>query len=275
VVETSDEVKLAALRERVRAEPRLLVAYSGGVDSALVAAVAAQELGERAVAVTAVSASLPRSERAAARAFATAHGIAHVEVATDELDRPEYVANGGDRCYHCKSALFDALAPLAALSGARIALGTNTDDLGDHRPGQAAAVARGAIAPLLDAGFGKAAVRRVSATLGLATAEKPAAACLASRVAYGDPVTPDVLHRIELAEEAVRGLGFPVCRVRAHGGGAVARVEVPADEVSRAAGLRSELDAAVRGAGFEFCALDLQGFASGRMNVLLGMPSAR
>jgi pyridinium-3,5-biscarboxylic acid mononucleotide sulfurtransferase len=274
VSQTSDEVKLAALRERVRAEPRLLVAYSGGADSALVAAVAAQELGDRAVAVTAVSASLPRSERAAARAFATAHGIAHVEVATDELDRPEYVANGGDRCYHCKSALFDALAPLAALSGARIALGTNTDDLGDHRPGQAAAAARGAIAPLLDAGFGKADVRRVSAALGLATAEKPAAACLSSRVAYGDPVTAEVLHRIELAEELVRGLGFPVCRVRAHGGGAVARVEVPAEDVSRAAELRSELDAAVRGAGFEFCALDLQGFASGRMNVLLGMPSA-
>jgi pyridinium-3,5-biscarboxylic acid mononucleotide sulfurtransferase len=275
VSETSDEVKLAALRERVRAEPRLLVAYSGGVDSALVAAVAAQELGERAVAVTAVSASLPRSERAAARAFATAHGIAHVEVATDELDRPEYVANGGDRCYHCKSALFDALAPLAALSGARIALGTNTDDLGDHRPGQAAAVARGAIAPLLDAGFGKSDVRRVSAAIGLATAEKPAAACLASRVAYGDPVTPEVLHRVERAEEAVRRLGFPVCRVRAHGGGAVARVEVPGDDVARAAALRSELDRAVRGVGFEFCALDMQGFASGRMNVLLGMPSAR
>jgi pyridinium-3,5-biscarboxylic acid mononucleotide sulfurtransferase len=271
----SDEAKLAALRERVRAERRLLVAYSGGVDSALVAAVAAQELGERAVAVTAVSASLPRSERAAARAFAVAHGIAHVEVATDELDRPEYVANGGDRCYHCKSALFDALAPLAALSGARIALGTNTDDLGDHRPGQAAAAARGAIAPLLDAGFGKSDVRRVSAALGLATAEKPAAACLASRVAYGDPVTPEVLHRVERAEEAVRGLGFGVCRVRAHGGGAVARLEVPADEVPRAAELRSELDAVVRSAGFEFCALDLQGFASGRMNVLLGMPGSR
>jgi pyridinium-3,5-biscarboxylic acid mononucleotide sulfurtransferase len=275
VSETSDELKLVALRERVRAEPRLLVAYSGGVDSALVAAVAAQELGDRAVAVTAVSASLPRTERAAARAFATAHGIAHVEVATDELDRPEYVANGGDRCYHCKSALFDALAPLAALSGARIALGTNTDDLGDHRPGQAAAVARGAIAPLLDAGFGKSDVRRVSAALGLATAEKPAAACLSSRVAYGDPVTAEVLRRIELAEEQVRGLGFPVCRVRAHGGGAVARVEVPADDVPRAAGLRSELDRAVRGAGFEFCALDMQGFASGRMNVLLGMPASR
>ena len=270
--ERSDEAKLTELRERVRVERRLLVAYSGGVDSALVAAVAAQELGERAVAVTAVSASLPRSERAAARAFAAAHGIAHVEVATDELDRPEYVENGGDRCYHCKSALFDALAPLAALSGARIALGTNTDDLGDHRPGQAAAAARGAIAPLLDAGFGKSDVRRVSAALGLATAEKPAAACLASRVAYGDPVTPELLHRIERAEEAVRDLGFGVCRVRAHGGGAVARVEVPADDVPRAAELRSELDRAVRGAGFEFCALDMQGFASGRMNVLLGMP---
>jgi uncharacterized protein len=273
--ERSVDALLSALRGRLRAEQRLLVAYSGGVDSALVAAVAAQELGERAVSVTAVSASLPRSERAAARAFAAAHGIAHVEVATDELDRPEYVANGGDRCYHCKSALFDALAPLAALSGARIALGTNTDDLGDHRPGQAAAAARGAIAPLLDAGFGKSEVRRVSAALGLATAEKPAAACLASRVAYGDPVTAEVLHRIERAEEAVRGLGFTICRVRAHAGGAVARVEVPAADVPRAAGLRSELDAAVRAAGFEFCALDLQGFASGRMNVLLGMPGTR
>jgi pyridinium-3,5-biscarboxylic acid mononucleotide sulfurtransferase len=275
VAELSVDALLSALRERVRAEQRLLVAYSGGVDSALVAVVAAQELGERAVAVTAVSASLPRTERAAARAFAADHGVAHVEVATDELDRPEYVVNGGDRCYHCKSALFDALAPLAAVSGARIALGTNTDDLGDHRPGQAAAVARGAIAPLLDAGFGKAEVRRVSDALGLATAQKPAAACLASRVAYGDPVTAEVLLRVERAEEAVRAMGFDVCRVRAHGGGAVARLEVPADEVPRAAGLRSELDAAVRAAGFEFCALDLKGFASGRMNVLLGMPAAR
>jgi pyridinium-3,5-biscarboxylic acid mononucleotide sulfurtransferase len=275
VAERSVDALLSTLRERVRDEQRLLVAYSGGVDSALVAVVAAQELGERAVAVTAVSASLPRSERAAARAFAADHGVAHVEVATDELDRPEYVANGGDRCYHCKSALFDALAPLAAVSGARIALGTNTDDLGDHRPGQAAAAARGAIAPLLDAGFGKSEVRRVSDALGLATAQKPAAACLASRVAYGDPVTAEVLLRVERAEEAVRGMGFDVCRVRAHGGGAVARLEVPADEVPRAAGLRSELDAAVRAAGFEFCALDLKGFASGRMNVLLGMPGPR
>jgi len=236
--------------------------------------VAAQELGERAVAVTAVSASLPGSERAAARVLARERGIAHVEVATDELDRPEYIANGGDRCFHCKSALLDALEPLAALSGARIALGTNTDDLGDHRPGQRAAAARGAIAPLVDAALGKDEVRRVSAMLGLRTAQKPAAACLASRVAYGDPVTPQLLHRVERAEEAVRALGFPVCRVRAHGRGAVARVEVPAGEVPRAAALRVELDAAVRAAGFEFCALDLHGFASGRMNVLLGIPTS-
>jgi pyridinium-3,5-biscarboxylic acid mononucleotide sulfurtransferase len=264
---------LAALRGRLRSEQRLLVAFSGGVDSALVAAVAAEELGERAVAVTAVSASLPRAERVAAKEFARGRGIAHVEVDTDELDRPEYVANGADRCFHCKTALFDALAPLATLSGARIALGTNMDDLGDHRPGQRAASQRGAIAPLLDVGFGKAEVRQVSVALGLDTAEKPAAACLASRVAYGDPVTPEVLHRVEIAEVGVRELGFPVCRVRVHAGGAVARIEVPADEVPRAAQLRGELDAVVRSAGFDFCALDLQGFASGRMNVLLGMPA--
>jgi uncharacterized protein len=265
----------AALRERIRDAGRLLVAYSGGADSALLAAVAAQELGELAVAATAVSASLPRSERAAARAFAAEHGIAHVEVCTDELDRPEYAVNDGQRCYHCKSALLDALGPLAALSGARIALGTNVDDLGDHRPGQRAAAGRGAVAPLLEAGLTKADVRALSAALGLRTAAKPAAACLASRIAYGEPVTAELLGRVERAEEAVRALGFPVCRVRSHGGGAVARVEVPAGDVVRAAGLAAELDAGVRAAGFEFCALDLQGFASGRMNVLLGLPVAR
>jgi uncharacterized protein len=263
---------LAALRARVRREARLLVAFSGGVDSALVAAVAAQELGTAAVAVTAVSASLPVAERRAAKAFASAHGIRHVEVCTDELDRPEYVANGGDRCFHCKSALLDALVPLAELSGAAIALGTNLDDLGDHRPGQRAAAARGAVAPLVDAGLGKDLVREVSALLGLATAAKPAAACLSSRVAYGDPVTPEVLARIEVAEDGLHRLGFPVCRVRAHGGGTVARVELPAADLVRAVANRSHVDAAILGAGFEFCALDLQGFRSGRMNVLLGVP---
>lgn len=263
---------LAVLENRLRRERRVLVAYSGGTDSALVAAVAADVLGTAAVAVTAVSASLSHAERAAARRFAQERRIAHVEVCTDELDRPEYQANDGDRCFHCKSALLDALAPLAALSGAAIALGTNVDDLGDYRPGQRAAVARGAIAPLVDAGLGKDAVRAVSALLGLTTADKPASACLASRVAYRDPVTPEVLRQIEDSEAALRALGFPVCRVRAHAAGTVARVEVPPEELTRAGRLRLEIDAAVRAAGFQFCALDLQGFRSGRMNVLLGIP---
>ena len=264
---------LAALRDRLGRESRLLVAFSGGVDSALVAVVGAEQLGASAVAVTAVSASLPAAERTAARRFARRHGLAHVEVCTDELDRPEYRANGGDRCFHCKSALLDALAPLAAQSGAAIALGTNLDDLGDHRPGQRAAAARGAVAPLVDAGLGKEAVRAVSGLLGLATTDKPAAACLSSRVAYGDPVTPEVLGRIERAEAALHALGFPVCRVRAHAGGTVARLEVPPDDLARAHGLAARIDAEVRAAGFEFCAVDLQGFRSGRMNVLLGIPA--
>ncbi|WP_214370498.1 ATP-dependent sacrificial sulfur transferase LarE [Pseudonocardia sp. H11422] len=271
-VDRVDEL-LEALRARLRRERRLLVAFSGGADSALVAAVASEVLGPAAVAVTAVSASLPRAERLAAREFARRRRIAHVEVNTDELDRPEYVANAGDRCFHCKSALLDALVPLAELSGAAIALGTNIDDLGDHRPGQQAAAERGAIAPMVDVGLTKDDVRRISARLGLSTADKPAAACLSSRVAYGDPVTAEVLARIETAEAAVHRLGFPVCRVRAHAHGTVARLELPVAELDRAGALRAELDAAVRGAGFEFCALDLQGFRTGRMNVLLGLPA--
>ncbi|GAA5164219.1 ATP-dependent sacrificial sulfur transferase LarE [Pseudonocardia eucalypti] len=270
---TTDTELLAALRRRVRAERAVLVAFSGGVDSALVAAVAAAELGPAAVAVTAVSPSLAAAERAGARRFARAHGVRHVEVCTDELDRPEYRANDGNRCYHCKSALLDALTPLAEMSGAAIALGTNLDDLGDHRPGQRAAAARGAIAPLVDAGLGKAQVRRVSAWLGLTTAEKPASACLASRVAYGDRVTREVLLRIERSEAELHALGFPVCRVRAHADGTVARVELPEEDLGKAHARRAEIDAAVRGAGFQFCALDLQGFRSGRMNVLLGLPA--
>lgn len=263
---------LAALRARIAAESALVVAFSGGVDSALLAAVAAEVLGERALAVTAVSASLPEAERREARAFARRNGIRHLEVCTDEGDRPEYVANDGDRCFHCKSALFDALTPLAGLLNANVALGTNLDDLGEHRPGLRASALRGGVAPLVDAGFGKAEVRAAAAALGLDVADKPAAACLASRVAYGEPVTPEVLAAIEAAEADIKALGFPVCRVRAHGGLTVARVEVPAAEIDRASAVRAEIDAAARGAGFAFCALDLGGFRSGRMNVLLGMP---
>jgi uncharacterized protein len=264
--------RLTALRERIAAETALVVAFSGGVDSALLAAVASQVLGDRALAVTAVSASLPDAERRQARAFARRNGIRHLEVCTDEGERPEYVANDGDRCFHCKSALFDALQPLADLLGAHVALGTNLDDLGEHRPGLRASALRGGIAPLVDAGFGKREVREAAAELGLDVADKPAAACLASRVAYGEPVTPEVLAAIEAAEAGIKALGFPVCRVRAHGGLTVARVEVPADDIDRASEARADIDAAARDAGFAFCALDLAGFRSGRMNVLLGMP---
>lgn len=244
---------LARLRERLAGEHRVVVAFSGGADSALLAFAAADALGPGALAVTAVSPSLAAAERRAAREFAAEHRIRHLEVCTDEGTRPEYVANGGDRCFHCKSALFDAVGPLAGLLDASVAVGTNLDDLGDHRPGQRAAALRGVITPLADAGFTKRMVREASARLGLRTAEKPAAPCLASRVAYGESVTPEVLARVEAAEEAVRALGFATVRVRAHSGGTVARIEVPDAEAARAVELRHRIDPAVRSCGFTFC----------------------
>jgi uncharacterized protein len=260
---------LGRLKHRLDQEDRLVTAFSGGADSALLAAVAHDVLGSRALAVTAVSASLPAAERAAARDFARSRGLAHAEVGTDELDRPEYRRNGADRCFHCKSALFDALLPVATAMGARVALGTNLDDLSDHRPGQQAARDRGAVFPLVDAGLSKAAVRAVSRELGLVTADKPAAACLSSRIAYGDPVSPELLGRIEQAEEALHQAGFGVCRVRAHAAGSVARIEVPPDDLGRLLDRREEIIALVRAAGFVFVTADLAGLHSGSMNALL------
>lgn len=260
---------LERLREVIGRHERLLVAYSGGVDSALVATVGSDVLGERCIAVTAVSPSLPASERAAAKDFARSKGIRHLEISTDEFDNPDYVANRGNRCYFCKDALFDALTPLSEMLQAPMALGTNLDDLGDHRPGLAAAKLRGSIAPLVEAGLGKAAVREVSARLGLATAGKPAAACLSSRVAYGDPVTREAVARIEAAEAVLHDLGFAECRVRSHADGTVARIEVPAARVAEAVAVRAEIDERLRRCGFTFVTVDLAGFASGRMNALL------
>jgi uncharacterized protein len=248
------------------------VAFSGGADSALLAAVAFEVLGSRSLAVTAVSPSLPEHERAAARDFARARGLPHLEACTDEMQRPEYVRNGADRCFHCKSALMDTLTPLAEAMGAAVALGTNVDDLADYRPGQRAAAARGAVFPLVDAGLTKAGVRALSRELGLATAAKPAAACLSSRIAYGDAVTPGLLRQIELAEDALRQAGFGECRVRAHAAGRVARIEVPVSELDRALAARAQLMPAVRAAGFAFVTLDLAGLRSGSMNVLLPSP---
>ncbi|GAA2128599.1 ATP-dependent sacrificial sulfur transferase LarE [Nocardioides bigeumensis] len=259
-----------ALRSEIARSTRLLVGFSGGADSALLAYAAHDVLGEAAVAATAVSASLPAAERRGAADFCRELGIAHVEVCTDELGRPEYARNGADRCFHCKSALFDALEPLARMSGADIAVGTNLDDLGSrHRPGQTAAAQRDVRRPLADAGLTKADVRAVSAMLGLPSAAKPAAACLASRVAYGDQVTEALLARIEAAEVTLHQLGFPESRVRSHADGAVARVEVPAADLPRLVDLRDEVTAGVKAAGFTFCSLDLDGFRSGSMNALL------
>ena len=261
--------RLAPLFEVLGRYSGLVTAYSGGADSALLAWAAHEVHGLRALAVTAVSASLPAAERADARAFARTYGLPQVEVCTDELDRPGYRANRGDRCWHCKSALMDAVLPIADAIGVPVALGTNLDDLTDHRPGQAAALGRGAVTPLVEAGMTKADVRAASRAAALVTAAKPAAACLASRVAYHDPVDARALERVELAERALHELGFGVVRVRAHGNGAVARVEVPVDRLGAALEMRVAIVAACRSAGFGFAALDLDGFASGSMNRLL------
>jgi len=260
---------LEPLFDVLRGYPGLVTAYSGGADSALLAWAAHQVHGPRALAVTAVSASLPASERAGAKELARRHGLRHVEVCTDELDDPEYRANGADRCARCKSALMAALLPIADAMGVPVALGTNVDDLGDHRPGQAAARRQGAVAPLVEAGFDKATVRAAGRRAGLTAADKPAAACLASRIAYGDPVDAAALARVERAERALHELGFGVVRVRAHGNGTVARVEVPADDLPTALAARDAIVAAGRDAGFAFVALDLDGFRSGSLNRLL------
>lgn len=260
---------LDRLTGRLSAERGLVTAYSGGADSALLACVAHLVLGERALAVTAVSASLPGRERAVARDFARARKMAHIEVCTDELARPDYARNGPDRCFHCKSALMDALAPVAAAMGARVALGTNLDDLGDYRPGQRAARDRAAVFPLVDAGLTKADVRAVSRELGLTSAAKPAAACLSSRIAYGDAVTPGLLRQIEQAEDILRDRGVSECRVRAHAAGRIARIEVPASQFANVLARREELVRLVRETGFTFVTLDLAGLRSGSMNLLL------
>jgi pyridinium-3,5-biscarboxylic acid mononucleotide sulfurtransferase len=271
--DTALPARAADLRRRLAACGDLVVAFSGGVDSSLLLAVAASVLGDRVVAATAVSPSLAASERAEAAALAADLGVRHVEVATDEMERAAYRRNDADRCFHCKSALFDVLEPLAAaFAGATIAVGTITDDLGDHRPGQRAAAERGVVTPLADAGLTKADVRALSRELGLPTADKPAAACLASRVAYGLQVTPLRLSRIERAEAWLRErLGDRVdLRVRDHDD--LARVEVAADRLGDVVALAAELDAALRALGWRHVTIDAGGFRSGSMNA--GLPTA-
>jgi len=263
---TPGRANLDVLRGALRRHEAVVVAYSGGADSAFLAVVAHQALRERMVAVTAVSPSLAASERADAAACANERGFRHVEVETDEMASAAYRANDGLRCAHCKDALMDAVGPVAAelAPGAAVALGVNLDDLGDHRPGQDAAAARGAVSPLVEAGFTKADVRAASRTLGLRTADKPAAPCLASRLPYGTPVSVELLGRVERAEAAVRALGFGDLRVRHLGD--TARLEVPLDDLALVVERRDEVVALVQAAGYTRVVLDLEGLRSGNLN---------
>jgi uncharacterized protein len=259
---------LAALRRTLGDMDRVVAAFSGGADSAFLAWVAADTLGaDRMVAATAVSPSLAPSELDECRQLAAEWALPWLPLETRELDRPEYVANGGDRCYHCKAELMDTLTPLAANMGATVVLGVNLDDLGDHRPGQAAAAERGARFPLVDSGFTKADVREVSRLLGLRTWDKPAGACLASRLPYGTPVTVGRLQSVARAEAGLRGLGFRQLRVRHYGD--LARVELPSQDLASAVARRDEVVAAVRAAGYRYVTLDLEGFRSGNLNQAL------
>ena len=257
--------KLDQLRKGIRALGSALVAFSGGADSALVLKVATDELPGRVVALTAISPTMAQREQRFAQAFAAALGVAHEQIRSNELERPGFRMNPTDRCYHCKSELFDVAEPVRQRLGlAAVLLGTNTDDLGEHRPGLQAAREHQGGQPLVDANLSKAEVRALSRHLGLSTWDKPQMACLSSRFPYGTEITDARLAQVDRLEEALWDLGFRQLRVRFHGD--VARLELLPEELPRALELRDRLVAEGKQAGFRFVALDLQGFRSGALN---------
>jgi uncharacterized protein len=261
---------LDRLRERVHALGSVLVCYSGGIDSALVLAVAHEQLAHRAVGLTAVSPSLPESERKGAIDVAQSIGARHELVESHELLRPGYVENQSDRCFHCKSELYAiAEQKRAEWQLDAIVNGTNRDDFGDHRPGLEAAARAGVVSPLAELGFGKSEVREMAREMGLEIWRKPAAACLASRIPYGTRVTEGLLGRIGAFEADLHALGFASVRVRSHD--PIARLEVPLEDLPRLAepGVREKVVLAGKSRGFHYVTVDLAGYRTGSHNELL------
>ena len=264
------EQKEAALYRALAGLPSIIVAYSGGVDSAYLAYAATRSLGSRALCVTADSPSYPESHRQMALRLAREFRFAHEIIPTDEMARPEYRANAGDRCYHCKTELYSVLSALGEARGiAAIADGSNADDRGDYRPGRQAAREFGVLSPLDDAGLTKAEIRELSHRAGLPTWDEPASACLSSRIPYFSEVTDEKLRTIEQAEAVLRGLGFRICRVRHHD--AIARLELGREEIPRAfeAGTAETIDRELRALGFAHVTVDLRGYRLGSLNEAL------
>jgi pyridinium-3,5-biscarboxylic acid mononucleotide sulfurtransferase len=260
--------KLQKLKDLLQTLPGAVVAYSGGVDSTFLAVVAHEVLGDRALAVTAVSPTYPEQQLSEAQALVTQYGLPHLVIHTHEFDDNNFVANPSDRCYYCKSSLFGQLRQLADEKGWGVVLdGANVDDLADHRPGHRAAHELSVRSPLQEVGLTKQEIRDLSQSLALPTWNKPAYACLASRIPYGNKITPEVLKRIDLAESFLSSLGLVQFRVRDHY--PIARIEVDQKQLDYAWQNRQKITAKLHELGFPYVALDMDGFRSGSMNEIL------
>jgi uncharacterized protein len=268
------ESKQIALESALRGAGRVLIAFSGGVDSSYLAYAAHRLLGDDALAVTAVSPSYPASHRAMAERITSEFDIPHRFIPTQELSNPRYRANEPDRCYHCKTELFDVLGTLRDELGLdAVAYGVNVDDTGDFRPGHRAAEESGVLSPFLSANLTKHEIRRLSREAGLPTADLPASACLSSRLPYGTEVTPERLLQVERGEESLRALGFRQVRLRHHGH--MARIEIAPDELPRALDptMAAAIVSAIKPLGFRWVSLDLEGYRTGSLNEILGISS--